>query len=225
MREAGRRRSRANQSWISATRASVSSICGVGVFGAIRLCHAIIMPLFMPRSSALWTVIVSLSGALPAARADELPCPTQVAPAGPAPAARAPLPAPAPRAGNIEVSSDQALLGVAGNATLEGNVVVREGEREIRADQIEYDSRDTSLRTTGSIDYRDPLVHVAGAGGSYSAMAGAEFRSARFELRQRAARGTAGAPRPTPPGLLRPRALRLTTLPADDTSGHLKAAR
>ena len=179
----------------------------------------------MPRSSALWTVIVSLSGALPAARADEPPCPTQVAPAGPAPAARASLPAPAPRAGNIEVSSDQALLGVDGNATLEGNVVVREGEREIRADQIEYDSRDTSLRTTGSIDYRDPLVHVAGEGGSYSAMAGAEFRSARFELRQRAARGTAGALRLTPQGLIRLRAVSFTTCPADDESWQLKADR
>src|SRR5258708_18871669 len=56
-------------------------------------------------------------------------------------------------------------------------------------------------------------------------MAGAEFRSARCELRQRAARGTAGALRLTPQGLIRLRAVSFTTCPADDESWQLKADR
>src|SRR2546429_9140389 len=46
------------------------------------------MPLFMPRPSPSWIVIVvSLGGMLPAARAADPPCPTQVVPAGAPPAA------------------------------------------------------------------------------------------------------------------------------------------
>ncbi len=130
----------------------------------------------MPRSSALWTVIVSLSGWLPAARAQDLPCPTQATQAaqtGTPAGARAPLPRPATGEGNIDVTSGHATLGVDGNMTLGGNVVVRQGEREIRADEIEYNAHDTALRTEGRIDYRDPVVHVAGAGRSYWATAGA----------------------------------------------------
>ena len=59
--------------------------------------------------------------------------------------------------------------------TLEGNVVVRQGEREIRANEVHYNPQDSSLSAPGHIDYSDPLVSVTGAGGSYSTAAGADF--------------------------------------------------
>src|SRR6202047_4659239 len=154
------------------------------------------MPLFMLRSSPIWIVVASLGSIMPVARAEDPPCPSQItlggATAGPATGAAATA-AQQKRntGGNIDVSSDQATLGVDGNATLRGNVEVRQGDREIHADQVDYDSNNSSMRSDGHIDYQDPLVHVAGAGGSYSASAGAEFRSAQFDLRQRAARGAA----------------------------------
>jgi LPS-assembly protein len=184
------------------------------------------MPLFMARSSPFWIVIVvSLGGTLPAARAEDPPCPTQVAAAGAPPAAAGAAPGAKPLRGegNIYVASDTATLGVDGNATLKGNVVVRQGEREIRANELEYDAHNTSVRTAGHIDYSDPLVRVTGGGGSYSAAAGAEFRSAEFALRQRAARGAAQDMTLTPQGVIRLRGVMFTTCPVPDKSWQLKA--
>jgi LPS-assembly protein len=184
------------------------------------------MPLFMARSSPFWIVIVvSLGGMLPAARAEDPPCPTHVAPAGAPPSAAGAAPAAKPlRAeGNIDVSSDTATVGVDGNMTLEGNVVLRQGGREIRANEVQYDAHNTSVSTAGHIDYTDSLVHVTGAGGSYSAAAGAEFRSAEFSLRQRAARGAAQDMTLTPQGVIRLRGVMFTTCPVPDKSWQLKA--
>jgi LPS-assembly protein len=184
------------------------------------------MPLFMPRSSPFWIVIVvSLGGTLPAARAEDPPCPTQIGqPAAAAPVGEA-RSRPAADDGHIDVTSDQATLGVDGNATLTGNVVLRQGEREIRANEVQYDAHNTSVSTAGHIDYSDPLVHVTGAGGSYSAAAGAEFKSAQFALRHRAARGAAHEMTLTPQGVIRLRGVMFTTCPADDTSWQLQANR
>jgi len=186
----------------------------------------------MPRSSPFWIVIVvSLGAMLPAAQAEDPPCPTllgQPAAAAAASAAPAAAPAAVPRKPaaderHIDVASDQAVLGVDGNATLKGNVVVRQGEREIRANEVQYDAHDTSVSTAGHIDYTDSLVHVTGAGGSYSAAAGAEFKSAQFALRQRAARGAARDMTLTPQGVIRLRGVMFTTCPANDTSWQLQA--
>ncbi|HUE48758.1 MAG TPA: LPS-assembly protein LptD [Steroidobacteraceae bacterium] len=179
----------------------------------------------MARSSPFWIVIVvSLGGMLPAARAEDPPCPTHVAPAGALPAAgAAPAAKPLRGEGNFYLDSDTATLGVDGNSTLKGHVVVRQGEREIRANELEYDAHDTSVRTAGHIDYSDPLVRVTGEGGSYSAAAGAEFRSAEFSLRQRAARGAAQDMTLTPQGVIRLRGVMFTTCPVPDRSWQLKA--
>jgi LPS-assembly protein len=177
----------------------------------------------MARSSPFWIVIVvSLGGVLPAARAEDPPCPTQIGQSAAAAEVRS---KPAADDGHIDVTSDQATLGVDGNATLKGNVVLRQGEREIRANEAQYDAHNTSVSTAGHIDYRDPLVHVTGAGGNYSAAAGAEFKSAEFALRQRAARGAAHDMTLTPQGVIRLRGVMFTTCPANDTSWQLKADR
>src|SRR2546430_5476011 len=105
------------------------------------------MPPFMPRPSPSWIVIVvSLGGMLPAARAADPPCPTQVVPAGapPAAAGAAPEAKPLRGEGNISLDSDQATLGADNSMTLEGNVVVRQGEREIR------DRKSTRLNSSHS---------------------------------------------------------------------------
>src|SRR5213082_1549229 len=160
-----------------------------------------------------------------AARAADPPCPTQVVPAGapPAAAGAAPEPKPLRGEGNISLDSDQATLGADNSMTLEGNVVVRQGEREIRANEVHYNPQDSSLSAPGRIHYSDPLVRVTGAGGSYSAAAGAEFKSAEFALRQRAARGAAQDMTLTPQGVIRLRAVMFTTCPAQDSSWQLKA--
>src|SRR6516162_7000767 len=251
---------------MSARRASVSSMRELGFFRPAWLRRTIIMPPFMLRSRPLWIVIASFGGIMPAAGAEEPPCPsqnTQAAASAPAAtgstaAAAAPDAAPAPTGatpgggtgqpsgaagappagaapgsgataqpekgvGQINIASDEATLSVDGNATLKGNVEARQGERQIRADQLEYDSKAGSMRSDGHIDYQDPLVHVAGAAGTYSTAAGAEFRDAQFNLRQRSGRGAAKDLALTPQGQIKLKEVTFTTCPLRDESWHIKA--
>jgi len=205
----------------------------------------------MLRSRSFWIVIASFGSILPVVRAEEPPCPSQnVQPVGapsstaagggatatPSGAAAAPATAAAPgtsaaatagraaAGGPINITSDQATLGVNGNATLKGNVEATQGDRRIRANQIEYDSKTGAMRSDGHIEFEDPLVHVTGSSGSYSAAAGAEFRDAQFALRQRAARGSAQDLSLTPEGQINLRGVTFTTCPLHDDSWHIKAS-
>src|SRR6516162_3016312 len=155
----------------------------------------------MLRSRSFWIVIASFGSIMPVAQADEPPCPSQntqpagppstsggapATPAGAAPAASGTTTATAAAGkaaglGPINITADQATLGVDGNATLRGNVEATQGDRRIRANQIEYDAKSGAMRSDGHIDYQDPLVHVTGAAVSYSGAAGADFRNAQFD--------------------------------------------
>ncbi len=92
------------------------------------------------------------------------------------------------------------MVGAERRCSPQGHVVVRQGDRTIKANQVQYDRNNNSLRTQGGIDYTDPLVHVTGSGGSYSPTAGADFESAQFSLLQRSARGAAQEMQLTPAG-------------------------
>jgi LPS-assembly protein len=204
----------------------------------------------MLRSRPFW-IVIAFGSIMPVAHAEEPPCPSQntqplgappstasgttatpsgAAPAAPgtdaaAPGTTAPAPAGKPAGlGPINITSDQATLGVDGNATLKGNVEATQGDRRIRANEIEYDSKSGAMRSDGHIDYQDPLVHVTGAAGSYSAAQGAEFRDAQFNLRQRAARGSAQDLALTPEGEIRLKGVTFTTCPLRDESWHIKAS-
>ena len=186
----------------------------------------------MLRSRQFWIVIASCGSIMRAAGAEEPPCPSQNVQPAAAASASAPAPAepgagsaPAAHAGvgQINITSDEGTLGADGNATLRGNVEARQGDRQIRADQMDYDSRSGSMRSDGRIDYQDPSVHVTGSAGSYSAAAGAEFRDAQFNLRQRSARGDAKDLALTPAGQIRLKGVTFTTCPRNDESWHIKA--
>lgn len=123
----------------------------------------------------------------------------------------------------IEVSSDDAQLGLDGSATLSGNVVVRQGDREIIADRMELDAEDSSLRVDGNVEFRDPQLRVRGQGGNYSASQGANFRGAEFEMPARPARGTASEMDLTAQGLMKLSGVTFTTCPIEDTAWQLRA--
>jgi lipopolysaccharide assembly outer membrane protein LptD (OstA) len=53
--------------------------------------------------------------------------------------------------GAIDIHSDHATVGVDGNATLKGNVSVSQGERQIHADEIQYNSKTNGFRTDSSL--------------------------------------------------------------------------
>lgn len=123
----------------------------------------------------------------------------------------------------IEVSSDDAQLGLNGNATLSGNVIVRQGDREIIADRMEFDAENSNLSVDGNVEFRDPQLRVRGQGGHYSASQGANFRGAEFEMPARPARGTASEMDLTAQGLMKLSGVTFTTCPVEDTAWQLRA--
>ena len=108
---------------------------------------------------------------------------------------------------------------------LEDGVVMRQGDRTVKAKTIDYDTTDNSVKAEGDVQYEDPVVRASGAGGSYSPTGGASFRQAQFELRQRGARGVASLMEMTPEGLIHLDDVTFTTCPRDDSSWQLKADR
>lgn len=167
-------------------------------------------------------MLLGLAGIPVAAHGADLQCPDMNA--------FPPLPA-SPPAGEgadaddaaIEMEGDALEAALAGNARLHGNVIVRQGDREIRANDVRYDQGENAIRVEGDIEYVDPVVHVTGGGGNYSATEGADFRNAEFELRQRPARGSAAAMQLSPEGVIDLGNVRFTTCPRDDQSWQLRA--
>ncbi len=125
----------------------------------------------------------------------------------------------------IDVSSDEATLGVNGDAVLSGNVLVKQGDREIKADRVTYNAQAGKLAVDGNVAYRDPLLIVHGKSGRYSATEGAEFHGADFELPSRPARGTADAMTLDAAGVARLEGVTFTTCPLTDPAWRLRADR
>ena len=89
--------------------------------------------------------------------ADEALCPSQSANQTPTRLAET-----KPSAGGpIEITSDKATVGVNGNAVLQGNVDVRQGDREVRAQDAQYDATTKDVSVKGSVEYQDPLVTLS----------------------------------------------------------------
>jgi LPS-assembly protein len=189
------------------------------------------------RSNPLWILVASCLSIMPAAWAEDPPCPSQItlsqstpgATGGNTQSTRPPgankaAPAKIADGGKIDVTADRVEGNLLeGKATVKGNVVVRQGDRVIRTDQAEVERNNGAVKSDGHIDYTDPLVHITGNSGRYSQAAGADFSSAQFTLRQRAARGAANELALTPQGVVKLKGVTFTTCPVNDDSWQLKA--
>src|SRR6266403_2255618 len=129
--------------------------------------RAIIMPPLMLQwrplhitisSKAKGVTFASLAAIASTAWAADAPlCPSQPTP----PVAQSPTPTPGEPAaskegkpeGAIDIQSDHATLGVDGNAALKGNVTVRQGDREIRSEEIQYNSKTNGFKTDSGLQY------------------------------------------------------------------------
>jgi LPS-assembly protein len=128
------------------------------------------------------------------------------------------------REGLISVDADHSDYDVTSDtAIFKGNVVIRQGDRQLKADQVQIDTR-KNIKGQGGVDYTDPIVHILGAGGNYSPTGGADFKDAQFQLLQRSARGAAETMSLTPEGILRLKEVTFTTCPANDNSWSLNAS-
>jgi LPS-assembly protein len=172
----------------------------------------------------------------PLARADDPPlCPTSAGESS-APAAAAADSRKPPGKGlsalgkptasdKIDINGDhvEGTLGADRDVTIHGNVVVRQGDREIHAGEAHYDSAHNSVDVQGAVEYEDPLVRLRGSSGKYSPTEGADVSAAEFEMRQRSARGSAQAIAWSPQGILDLAAVTFTTCPKPDSSWLLRA--
>src|SRR6185437_14906648 len=125
----------------------------------------------------------------------------------------------------VDLQMDDATIGVDGRATLRGHVDVKQGDREIHADQVEYDKNTGEIQSQGSVEYTDPLLHATGERGDYSPDGGATLKSAQFELRTRPARGSADSLQLTPTGVINLQGVQFTTCPKPDAAWEIKAKR
>jgi len=126
--------------------------------------------------------------------------------------------------GAATISADHANLGVDGSGTLRGHVVVHESDKEIRAEELEYNSKANSVRTDSGLEYDDPVIHMTGNGGNYSPAQGADVRAATFDMKQRAARGSADSMQLTPLGVIDLKGVKFTTCPRTEEAWKLRAS-
>jgi LPS-assembly protein len=126
--------------------------------------------------------------------------------------------------GAIDITADHASAAIGKDeAVLQGNVSVHQGDREIHADEVHYNTKTNGIKTDGNIEYQDPVVHLTGVGGTYSPSGGADFKSAQFDLRQRAARGSADTLRLTPKGVIDLKGVKFTTCPETEEAWRIRA--
>ena len=124
---------------------------------------------------------------------------------------------------NVVVSSDAAELGRDGDARLKGKVDIRQGSRQLSAEDVTYDAESRSFQVDGHVEYRDPQIRVKGETGSYDAVGGAKFGDAEFEVPSRPARGSAKELAVTPLGKVRLDEVRYTTCPVGNSDWMLSA--
>ena len=123
----------------------------------------------------------------------------------------------------IEVTTDGATLELSGDASLRGAVRIVQGERELTADDVAYDSRTRSFAVRGAVSYRDPVVRARGGAGRYDPARGSDFEAAEFELPQQPSRGAARSLALDLDGHLRLSDVWFSTCPADEPAWRIRA--
>ncbi|HTU68042.1 MAG TPA: LPS assembly protein LptD [Steroidobacteraceae bacterium] len=158
----------------------------------------------------------------PVALADD-DCPQPAPVTGKPPPAAPITPPAADQPVTIEADDQNFAFDVNGNAKLCGNVVMRQGERSIRTDCLEYNAETQDAKMEGGIVFEDPQLKVTGGSGTYSPTLGAAFEGAQFELPERNARGAAKSMKMDPNGKISLEDVSFSTCPATDRSWELKA--
>lgn len=175
------------------------------------------------------TLLLALAipaGALAAGQ--EAPCPDSAANStDDAPASDSPTPSvdSASQPITIDADDDDFEFDVNGNARLCGNVEMRQGQRVIRTDCLEYNAETSRAKLAGGVEYSDDKLRVRGGNGTYSPATGAEIDGAEFELLERSARGSAKSLQVNGEDTVTLQGVTFTTCPADDVDWELRANR
>ena len=172
-------------------------------------------PTFSVRPALLWLAGVAWLGT--AAAADHCPAPAAIPPAA--------RPDQNPMSAPIDMTSRGATVTDAGKAELQGPVEVHQGNRSLTAQAATYDPVAQSFDVAGNVEYRDPLLTLAGEAGTWSAASGGHFAKGTFELPSRSARGHADAIVLKADGRLELTGVEYTACPAGQPAWLLRAQR
>ncbi|HXQ30579.1 MAG TPA: LPS assembly protein LptD [Steroidobacteraceae bacterium] len=93
----------------------------------------------------------------------------------------------------VEVTTAGAEVTDSGDATLKGPVAVRQGDRTLSSHDATYEAETATFDAAGSVEYRDPRLHLSGDAATWHTGGGGSFNNAEFELPARQARGHAAS--------------------------------
>ena len=128
-----------------------------------------------------------------------------------------------PKKTPITVDGDRIEANVNGTMVFSGNVVMDQGDRHIRADRLEYDSKNQRAKLVGGVEFTDPVLTVRGNSGEYSPTLGASFEGAEFELPERGAHGAARSMSVDAQGKVTLEDVSFSSCPAEDMAWRMKA--
>jgi LPS-assembly protein len=125
----------------------------------------------------------------------------------------------------LYVDSDDAQVDANGSAVLNGRVTVRQDERSISADSVNYDNDTDKVTVTGKVDFLDPRLRVQSDSGSYQNDGDGNFNEAFFQLMNRNGRGFAKDVDVHPDGKVELDKARYTSCPVGNEDWSLSASQ
>lgn len=122
----------------------------------------------------------------------------------------------------LDVTSDQGRYEVGGDATVTGQVVVRQSDRRLTADQVHVDPDTERVDASGHVQYDDPELTLRGDAGRYQDGAG-QFSNAQFDLVQQPGHGKAATLALDANGIVHLTDVTFTTCPPGNTAWQIRA--
>jgi LPS-assembly protein len=123
----------------------------------------------------------------------------------------------------IEYEADGVEATRDGEWLLQGDVLIKQGERTLKTRNAKYNSEEQSFSVDEAVEYADPNLKVSGDSASVDQTGGATFEGAQFELKDRNARGAADRIQVTRDQQLKLDGVRYTTCPLGEEDWVLRA--
>jgi LPS-assembly protein len=106
--------------------------------------------------------------------------------------------------------------------TFRGDVEVRQGDRVLRAQEVEYNEATSDFRVPGAVELFDPNLTLSGDGAKADTAGAAQFDNTTFAIPARAGHGSAGQIRLATDGAIDLSDTTYTTCPASKPDWELK---
>jgi len=179
----------------------------------------------VPFKSFLTRAFVAALFCSPVAHGQATSCPTSSSPdKAPEPTEPTAILDQEPTDQPIQIESEGAEVSRSGDASLLGQVTVRQGSRILTAETATYEAATHAIKVEGDVEFRDPQLRVRGATGSWNADRGGSFSETEFELPARPARGSAQQLALSPEGDLTLEQVLFTTCPAGNDDWLIRAS-